>query len=337
MLSRRRSARCARPAQRGLTLVELMIGLTLGLVVSGALLTLLANASGNGQNLQRSSRLIENARYTAELLRDDLQLAGFYGELQTNGATYTVPDPCATVPGGWAAAPLALPAPVRGYGPAEALGCLNARRAGSFALAMRRLEVFTVPAATPSATDPQDYLQVSYCREDPAAQPLAFGRGAATFTLRNRACTAANPLRAYVSRIYFVAACNRCGDGGDGVPTLKRLDLVGGALVETALVEGVEELRFEYGFDTDGDGNVDEWLTAAGATGATAAWENVMALKVHFVVRSLDRELGGAPAPAQTFVLGGAGSVTAPQDGFVRRAYSTTVRLVNPSGARELQ
>jgi type IV pilus assembly protein PilW len=255
MLSRPRPRR-ARPAQRGLTLVELMIGLTLGLLVSGALLTLLANASGNGQNLQRSSRLIENARYTAELLRDDLQLAGFYGELQTNGATYTVPDPCAAVPGGWSAAPLALPTPVRGYGPAEALGCLNARRAGTFALAVRRLEVFTVAAATPSATDTQDYLQVSYCRQDPPAQPLAFGRGAATFTLRNRACNAANPLRAYVGRIYFVADCNRCGQrrrrrahAEAAGPRRRRSSW------RPRSSRAWRTLRFEYGFDTDGDGS----------------------------------------------------------------------------------
>jgi prepilin-type N-terminal cleavage/methylation domain-containing protein len=43
-----------RRLQRGLTLVELMVGLALGLIVTTALLTLLANASANGQNLARA-------------------------------------------------------------------------------------------------------------------------------------------------------------------------------------------------------------------------------------------------------------------------------------------
>ena len=336
MLKRRRCySRAAQ--QRGLTLVELMVGLTLGLLVSGALLTLLANTSGSGQNLQRSSALIENARYTAELLRDDLQLAGFYGEIQTQGALYSVPNPCALVPTGFAAAPLALPAPVRGYGAAEVLSCLANRRAGTDALAVRRLEVFTVAAAALPAGNTRDHLQISFCAGDPVAQPMVFGRAAAGFVLRNRSCTATNPLRPYVSRIYYVANCNRCGTGGDSVPTLKRVDLVGGALVETSLVEGVETLRFEYGFDTDADGSVDTMLLAAGAVGATSMWENLMAVRVHFVMRSVDRAIGGALAGAQTFTLGGAGTLTAASDGFVRRAYSTTIRLINPSGAREAQ
>ena len=44
-----------RHLQRGLTLIELMVGLALGLVVTAALLLLFANASSNGQNLARSS------------------------------------------------------------------------------------------------------------------------------------------------------------------------------------------------------------------------------------------------------------------------------------------
>ncbi len=330
MLNRRR-------AMRGLTLIELMIGLTLGLMVSGALLTLLFSASSNGRNLQRSSLLIENARYTAELLRDDLRLAGFFGEVQTVGAVYTVPDPCSNAPAAWVAAPLGLPTAVRGYGAAEALGCLSARRAGTAALAVRRLDVATVAAAALPAGNLQHHVQVSFCPTDPVAQPIVFGNAPAAFTLRNRACNAPSPVRAYVSRIYFVASCNRCGAGGDSTPTLKRLDLLNGAFVETALVEGVEELRFEYGFDIDNDGSVDNWLTAAGAAGPTAAWENVVALKLHFVARSPDRAVGDTLGGAQTFTLGATGTVTAPVDGFVRRAYSTTVRLVNPSATREIQ
>lgn len=333
MLSRRlRSA-----GQRGLTLVELMVGLTLGLMVSGALLTLLVNTSTSGQNLQRSSVLIENARYTAEMLRDDLQLAGYYGELQAQGAVLSVPDPCLLVPGGWVAAPLAVPVHVRGYGAAEVLPCLANRLAGTHALAVRRAEVFTVAAGSLAAGNAQDHLQTSFCSADPVAEPFVLGRAPALFTLRNRACTAANPLRPYVSRIYFVARCNRCGSGGDAMPTLKRLDLVGGVLVETALVEGVETLRFEYGFDTDGDGSVDTTLGAATAAGATSRWENVMAVRVHFVMRSTERALGGTLAGAQSFTLGGTGALATPADGFVRRAYSTTIRFVNPSGAREAQ
>ncbi|CAD5371842.1 Type IV fimbrial biogenesis protein PilW [Rubrivivax sp. A210] len=153
----------SRPRQRGLTLVEMMIGLGLGLFVAAALLTLYANASNAGQNLQRASTQIENGRYATELLTEDLQMAGYYGEMPAPAA-YTLPDPCATDPSdAFAAAPLAVPAPVRGYGAAEALDCLQARsrRAGTDALAVRRLDPAAIAPGGLVANNRQYYLQHS--------------------------------------------------------------------------------------------------------------------------------------------------------------------------------
>lgn len=65
--------------QRGLSLVELMVGLTLGLFVTGALLTLYLNLTRTNAELQRSSIQIENGRFASQTLRTNLQLAGFWG------------------------------------------------------------------------------------------------------------------------------------------------------------------------------------------------------------------------------------------------------------------
>jgi hypothetical protein len=69
-----------RHQQRGLTLVELMVGLTLGLIVISSLLLVLAHASLRGQDLERTSIQVENGRYVAELFREDIRMAGFFGE-----------------------------------------------------------------------------------------------------------------------------------------------------------------------------------------------------------------------------------------------------------------
>lgn len=318
-----------------MTLVEVMVGVTLGMIVSTALLLLFAKSSSDGQNLQRSSAQIENGRYAMDLLRDEVQLAGFFGELAVGGAAYSTPDPCATVPTGFTASPLALPTPVRGYGSGEVLGCLADRLDGTDALVIRRVDIDTVAPATLTGSNQQYYLQPSFCMSDPVTTPLVFSRNPSDFVLRNRACAAANGVRAYVSRVYFVARCNRCGSGGDSVPTLKRVDLVGNALVETALVEGIETLRLEYGLDTNGDGSADSYATTTAAVGAN--WNNVVAVRLHLLVRSLEVTSGTALAGAQSFELGGLGNVTTLADGHVRRAYTTTVRLINPSGAREAQ
>ena len=242
--------------QRGLTLVELMVGITLGLVIVAALLVLFANASSSGQNLARSSAQIENGRYVSEILREDIRLAGFWGEMPTppTGPDYTNPDPCLTTPIGFASpsasSALGLPTPIWGIKTTDVVSCLNNRKAGTAALAIRYLST-AAPIAAAAASAPQYYVQYSFCGTDiyPSVPLLKFDTTSANFTLKNFACSAANSVRAYVSRIYYVADCNVCSPS-DGIPTLKRVDLVGSTLQTTSVAEGIEQLRFEYGFDT---------------------------------------------------------------------------------------
>lgn len=333
-----------RARQSGMTLVEIMVAMVVGMIITAAMLLLFANASTQGQNIQRASSHIENGRYATEYLRDELSLAGYFGESVAPGrhpdpalSYYVSPDPCDATPDGFftAATGYLFPTPVRGYAATEALDCLSNRRAGTDALAIRRLDVQAVPAAGLAAANAQPYLQTSFCTTDPVTTKLIFDTDKSKFTLKALDCTATNTVRAYVSRVYFVADCLRCGSGGDSIPTLKRLDLVGSDLVVTPLVEGVESMRLEYGFDTDADGNADTYLTAPTVAGETSHWENVMALRLHLIVRSTEQAAGAGLATAQDFDLGAAGTVSTAADGFVRRAYTSSIRLANPSGARE--
>lgn len=339
-------ARCVH-RQAGLTLVELMVGMTLGLLLVGGLLTLVAHTSNSERDLARAMVQIEDARFTSELLQEDLRVAGFVGELPLTGVSYvpgtadpyTVINPCSVAPAGAfsydssSAQPLKVPAAVQGYAANQTLSCLSNRLAGTDALVVRRLATTTTPVSAVASGNQQYYVQYSYCESDPAVK-LVFDKDASAFTLRNRACSGTNPLRAYVTRIYFVASCNVCGT--DTIPTLKRMDLVNGELVETALVEGVETLRFEYGFDTNADGSTDTYLASLGdSTSATGSWGNVTTLKAHFVMRSADKATGTGLSNEQRFQFGGLDPIDTTADGYVRHGYSTVIHLINPSTARE--
>ena len=330
---------CGAPQRRrqaGVTLIELMVGLGLGMVLVSAMLLLFANASSNGHNLARASSQIENGRYVSDLMREELQLAGFYGEVSRRNAVYSTPDPCETTPTGWSATPLTLPAPITGFSADDALPCIADRKAGTHAIAVRRLGSEPVAAASLQAARAEYHVQYSFCNED-LPPVLIFGVDPVGFTLRNRGCSGVNPVRPYFSRIYYIARCRRCSDSTDEEPTLKRVDLVGNGLVSTGLADGIEDMRFEYGFDQDGNGSPDVWLAAPAAGGGASQWSNVMAVKLHFITRSLDKVQGRALAGAQTFQLGGLGALTTPDDGYKRLLYSATIRLVNPSGALEAQ
>jgi prepilin-type N-terminal cleavage/methylation domain-containing protein len=66
---------------RGFTLIELMVGLVLGILVCFAVVTLFVNNSRARREIDQASQQIENGRYALDLLRDDLHLAGYYGDL----------------------------------------------------------------------------------------------------------------------------------------------------------------------------------------------------------------------------------------------------------------
>lgn len=68
----RRGAR----AQRGLSLVELMVSLFIGLMVAGAVATVYLGSARAGRHLKAMAQITEEAQLTLALLRRDLQLAG---------------------------------------------------------------------------------------------------------------------------------------------------------------------------------------------------------------------------------------------------------------------
>ena len=61
----------------GFSLIELMIGLTVGLLLVAGLGTIYASSVRSQAELQKSAAQIENGRYAMEKISADLHLAGF--------------------------------------------------------------------------------------------------------------------------------------------------------------------------------------------------------------------------------------------------------------------
>src|SRR5438105_4963505 len=96
-MTRRPRHRRAR-RQRGVSLIEVMVSITLGLAVLAVLTTLFVNEGRARTDLDRANRLVENGRYAMEQLTDGLHMAGYYGELDPVGAGIAIPDPTNTTP-----------------------------------------------------------------------------------------------------------------------------------------------------------------------------------------------------------------------------------------------
>jgi type IV pilus assembly protein PilW len=330
----------------GVSLIELMISIVLGMMVVAALVTVFASTSAARTELERTSRQIENGRYAIELLSDDLRVAGFYGELNVKTVAPVVgalPNPCSLVATDWAGAiPLHIQAYDNGVGvPPCVPGTVKANTDVLVVRHANTCEAGVAGCAAAVAGNP--YFQAAKCGTESPVTPYVIGlQGTAPFTLHLRNCTTLAGLRAYEVHIYFVSTDN---GAGLAIPTLKRMDLTPAGFVETPLVEGIEELNIEYGIDKDADGSPDVYtadptnFTYAGCTACSASenWSNVMTARINILARNL--EVSPRYLDSKTYSLGrdaGGGQYTvAPADGFRRHAYSGMVRIVNAAERRD--
>ena len=271
---------------RGLTLVELMVGLTLGLLVTVGLLGVYLNVSRTNTELAKSNAQIENGRFAIQFLRDDISAAGFWGSYvpKFDNLTYStdvpddvpsgVPDPC-LVFASWSTATEGLTAyqqRLMGIGiqaydavPSTCTSLINDRQAGTDILVVRHADTCEAGIGNCPAVDGTSvYFQASRLGTVPAGACVStayptylFSTNAASLNLQARTWNAATPAyecataprRKFVSNIYYIRSFAVAS--GDGIPTLVRISQQGGTLSKQPLVDGIEGFRVELGLDTD--------------------------------------------------------------------------------------
>jgi len=323
------AAYAARPDLRmaGVSLVELMVALAIGLILTLTMATLMLNTSRTHGELSQASMQMDNGRTATQLLATEIQLAGFYGEYGGALPTPTaMPNPCSN---DLASLRQAMAIPVQGYDGATGgiPACVvNAGHiAGTDVLVVRRAA--TEPTGLSALGATTLYVQGS-------PQDLLLDTGLqANFPLLDRG-SEPFPVRAYRVDIFFIGETDR------GLPALMRHDLTG---TVTTLVEGVENMQIDYGLDRDDTGAPN--ATTEGGNdayvhlpGGVSDWQNVVSARIHLLVRNLDRTLGHADD--KTYQLGlGPNQVVQTigplGDGFKRHVYQSTARVVNVSGRRE--
>ncbi len=330
-----------------MSLIELMIAITVGMFVILAVTTVFTNSSRSHAELQRNAAQIENGRYAIEILSEEIQMAGFWGPYATASDVPTLPLMCATASAdlGWDVATLKMPVPIFGYDGNVALQsgetCFpNRLTTGTLApdvIAVRRVETV---ALAPAAADGSAFLQVSNCNTDPSAKPFVFSQTAGDFTLLKRKCDATKPedIRRYRTRAFYIGTCSNCSSA-DGLPSLRVAELgfdgVKKVMVirDSTLVEGIENLKVEYGLDNDGDGQVDVYSTCSGTTCNEAAWRNVVTVRLHVLSRTSEASPGYVDE--KKYDMGAGGTVGPFNDAFKRHVYTAVVRAANPAGRRE--
>lgn len=330
-----------RPAsgQRGLSLIELMISISIGLFLLAGLVGIFVNSSQTSAELTKSAQQLENGRFSMQTLVDDLTLAGYYGYYSPPAAT-VAPDPCLVTV---AALTAALPMPVQAFNspatpPAPLNACLTA------ANHMDNTDIIVVRRADTQETTGTNfeigriYIQAS---PNPDSAPVIAAATSTTgpvtlFPLLRKDNVTRAPVRKLHVHIYFIAPCSQpagaaCAVTDDGVPTLKRLELTSAGLQVVPIAEGIENLQFDYGLDADGDGAPETPFVAD--PGTPANWTNLVALQVALLARNVESSPGFTDV--KTYNLGAFEPSVTPGGSFKRHVYTGLVRIVNTSSRRE--
>jgi type IV pilus assembly protein PilW len=274
--------------QAGLSLVELMVSIAIGLLLLTGLVTYFVDASQAQRELQKSAQQLESGRYALDTLTQDLHLVGFYGAYSAYTTPASLPDPCTVTTTTNISAGMALP--IQGYQAASltaeptlstdcALLIPSANLAeGSDVLVVRFME--STPVSTASGTT---VATATYAQTNPVTALVQVGGATVTCTTDalgaattvTRKCTVPTAIDACATEcgagtspggdirqlrvhIYYVSPCSvpatgttctAAADGGVPIPTLKRLELTAAAFTVSSIAEGVEYMKIEYAVD----------------------------------------------------------------------------------------
>lgn len=281
--------------QRGFSLVEIMIATTLGLVLLAGLSQMFVS-SKQGYRVQESgARMQENARFAMEYLSRAIRQADFWGGAPASEMT----------------------AISSGLADGAASACSEAwmtdfARAvqGWQGAAASPLANCTVTAYVPHSdvlalryADPDGYISDAELADGDGDETsngrsivrALVGRNAVLFNHADRsvARSATSGIEGaeaegalnyrYAAYVFFLRNFTAVV-GGPATPSLywRRLDS-GGTTESQQLVEGIEQLKFSYGIDSDGDRVADRYKEAGAVT--TAEWAGVLSVRISLLVR----------------------------------------------------
>ncbi|WP_351075902.1 PilW family protein [Shewanella sp. CAL98-MNA-CIBAN-0140] len=310
-------------SQRGMSLVELMVAMLISLFLTAGLFTMFSMSSSNVTTTSQFNQLQENGRIALVIMERDLSQLGFMGDItgtdfnninSTFSATAVTAD-CVGAGLNNASFPdttqLTNFRHLWGYEQgesAETMACITPN-SNTDVIQIKRL--IGPPSTVLTAT--------RYYAASTSSKIVFFNGSSAAPGLVN------SRLWEYQHHVYFIR--------DDGItPVLRRrtLSISNGMNNEEQLVEGIENMRILYGFDSDGDGTANSYMPAQNVT--TLMWDNavfqrVVSLKVFLLVRSSEEDR--TYKNDNTYKLGDK-TIGPLNDNYRRKIVSSTIVLENP-------
>ena len=315
--------------QSGFSLIELMIALLLGIVLTGGIISVFLEGRRNFTQDERISRVQENGSFALRLLARELTMNGFMGGVIDLSKIVTVtpgtPPSCQD----W----LLTPSPIfEIYNQADgnedaAFACLPTDAAVNTDLvAVKRAS--DTPLVKIGAWEPgfnsfvgtQYYLRAENGGLGDVEIDTGVAMTADVGSIVNG--SSRTDVWEYYARLFYVGEEN-------GYPSLcmRSLQAATGA-TQRCLVNGVEDVQIQLGLDTDGNGSVDTFESDSTVDlGGTVELDQVLMYRIFVLARSLEEDTSFT-AMSRTYQLGDHNYVT-PVDRYYRRVFETTVQRNN--------
>jgi len=321
--------RTQRQHQHGISLVELMVALTIGLLLVGGLLQLFVGSKSTYTTLTGISRVQEGGRISIQRMKYNLRMAGNIGCSNLSALTpsnvsgNTFFDNITAVQGS-----NDLTGGTPGTDPVDGTDTLTMTYArpsdtelsGDMASATANIPI----NGNPDKLAAGDYLLITDCENADFLQVTNADETKIKYTPAPPISALSKPyldnamVASMQSITYSVRDTGLTDHHGNPVLSLFETPL-GGNPVE--IVNGVEDLQVTYGEDTSGNGAVDGYVDAA----TVANWNNVLSVRIQLLVAT-DEDIGGVKRPYTdlqgTAVAG---------DLKIRRRFTSTVNLRNRS------
>lgn len=304
--------------QRGLSLVELLVAMVIGLVLIGGaayVYTQSRNSFGVNENV---ARLQETARYAMSVIEPDVRMGGFWGLMNDSelvvgrataaeGSSGLVPHTCGN---NYA---VDLFNSIEGTDADYTLAC--APGPGGVGTAVATTDTLTVRrAATNPGAPAANRLQLWSTR----TLARLFSDGLAPGPL-----APTGQVNDIMVNTYYIA---QDSDSRAGLPSLRRQQLVGLGYQDQEIVTGIEDMQVQLGIDPNGViGEATRYVNPGAALPVGA---QVVAVRLWLLVRSENIEVGFTDG--RTYTLGN--RVYVPNDNFRRVLITRTIQLRNSLG-----
>lgn len=328
---------------QGFSLVELMIALTLGLLLSAGIMSVYLSSKTNFAQDEEVARLQENGRFAINFLSNNISMAGFYGGILESDALVNTPVVGQSCGGGgdWEfdiANPITFVNDATGANANAALSCITAADVYNDAANGVTPDVIGLKRAAgdktlddgewntekgASSANFNDSLTQIYLRVIYETNDISVIKGSQANLAKDASVDSGVNYWKYEAMAFFIRSYSNAA--GDGIPTLCAEMLVTDFVQAQCLVEGVEDLQLEFGIDSDDDGYSDFYTSDPSATELNA----VSSARIYVLMRSINPLPAGMLDANRLYQMGNAATAGPFNDNFYRRVFSTTVLLKN--------